>query len=170
MEDFLNWWKNLWTDYKPVATAFAGFVSALLIFIIRDAIWQKRVNRVQRREDLLQKQLDNFYAPLYIFYREAYARFDYWHSQNPETILEKQPFFEPKDAESFVEKLFSEQPGYVSKELIRFWANFKAVSDKSEKNRRRFFFVEKLIKDYNNLRKELRLDYSEKEILSGKFD
>lgn len=170
MEDIINWWKTLWTDYKPVATAIAGFISALLIFIIKDAIWQSRVTRNQKREDFQQKRLDCFYSPLYLFYRESYARFDFWRNQNPESILTNRPFFETKDAEILVEKLFAEQSSYSSKELIGLWTNFKAIDDKTEKNRRRFLFVENLIKEYNGIRKELHLDYSENEILSGKFE
>jgi len=169
-ENILNWWQVLWVDHKPVATAIAGFISALLIFVLKDAVWQSRVTRLQKLEDFRQKQLEKFYAPLYIFYRESYSRFDYWHSQNLDTVLEKQAFFEAKDAEKFVESLFTEQSVYASKELIILWTNFKAVNDKVEKKKRRSFFVEELIKEYNSLRKDLNLNYSEKEVISGVFD
>jgi hypothetical protein len=168
-EDIVKWWKALWVDHKPVATAIAGFASAFLMFVIKDAIWQRRVTREQKREEFQQKRLESFYAPLYRFYREAYARFDYWRAQNPDTKIERQPFFEPTTAESFAENLFAEQAGLASQDLLGLWADFMAINDKVEKNRRRNALVEKVVKEYNVLRQELKLDYNENELNTGTF-
>jgi len=170
MDDIVNWWKTLWTDHKPVATAIAGFAAAFLMFLIKDAIWQRRVSRLEKREQLQQRQLDNFYSPLYRFYRESYARFDYWRTKNPETTLERQPFFEPQNGETLVENIFAERSTYASQELIGLWSEFKATDDKVERNRRRQLLLHTLIKEYHGLRKGLSLDYDKGELSTGEFE
>ncbi len=168
-DEIVNWWKTLWTDNKPVATAIAGFVAAFLMFLIKDAIWQRRVSGLEKREQLRQKQLDNFYSPLYRFYRESFARFDYWRGKNPDTTLERQPFFEPQSDETLAEGVFIEHSTYASQALISLWSEFKATDDKLERNRRRHLFLTTLIKEYHGLRKGLSLDYDKGELSTGEF-
>jgi hypothetical protein len=168
--EIANWWRVLWTEQKPAATAIAGFVAAFAMFLIKDAIWQRRVSRLEKREQLQQKQLDNFYSPLYRFYRESYARFDYWRAKNPETTLERQPFFEPQSGETLAENIFAEHSTYASQTLITLWSEFKATDDKVEKIRRRQLLLNTLIKEYQTLRKGLSLDYDKSELSTGEFE
>ena len=159
----------MWTDQKPAATAIAGFAVAFLMFLIKDAIWQRRVYRLEKREQLQQEQLEKFYSPLYRFYRDAYARFDYWRNNNPETALERQPFFEPQNGESLVEKYFSDHSAQASHSLVKLWSDFKATDNKAEKIKRRQDFVCALIKEYHEIRKRSGLDYDKEELVSGEF-
>lgn len=166
--EIVNWWRVLWTEQKPVATAIAGFVAAFAMFLIKDAIWQRRVSRIDKRYELKQRQLENLYSPLYRFYRESYSRFDSWRANNPDTTLERQPFFQP-EGESFVERLIAQHSAYASTELIRLWADLNATDDKPEKLKRRKVFVETMIREYQELRKSLKLDYDRDELARGQF-
>lgn len=168
-EDIVSWWKTLWTDHKPVATAIAGFAAAFVMFLIKDAIWQRRVNRVEKREQLQQKQLDNFYSPIYRFYRESYARFDYWRTNNPDSTLERQPFFDVQNSEVLMENIFAEHSTCASQELVVLWSDFKATDDKLEKIRRRKLVLKTLIKEYHRLRRDLGHDYDRVELSTGEF-
>lgn len=167
--DFLKWWQSLWGDPTVVGGAVAGFISALIMFLIGDVIWKSRMERVKSRSEFQQKQLDSFYAPLYRFYREAYARFDLWQKDNPDTQLARQPFFESNDEESFVERIFTEHPGYASQSMLELWSSFNATDDKTRKNRRRQEMILTLVKEYHELRKRLGLDYDNNERKTGQF-
>jgi hypothetical protein len=101
------------------------------------------------RKDLQEKQLQEFYAPLYQLYRQAYARFHVWHKNNPESKLDSQPFFDSPSDEEYVVKIFDNHPGHASPIMIRLWADFNAADDKSERNRRRSIFITALIKEYD---------------------
>jgi hypothetical protein len=168
-DSVVDWWKSLWIEQKVPAAALAGFIAAFVLFLIKDALWQSRVVRVQKRSEFQQKQLDFFYAPVYRLYCQAYVRFQVWQQENPDTKLSPQPFFEPNDDESFVEKLFAEHPSYASPEVLRLWAAFRAVDGGAEKNDRRRAMISVLIKEYNLLRKELRLEYDKSELKTGEF-
>lgn len=168
-EDIVNWWKTLWVDHKPAATAVAGFVSAFLLFLVKDLIWQPRYARAQKRIEFWQKQLDVFYAPLYALYREAYVRYYDWRRQNPDTRLKPQPFFVSLEDETEVAKLFAESPGYASQLLLRCWSDFSAADEPSQKHQRRHCMIVCIVREYNQLRKHLDLAYDSEEIQSGEF-
>jgi hypothetical protein len=167
--DFLRWWQSLWSDPTVVGGAVAGFVSALIMFLVGDVIWKSRLERVKSQREFQQKQLDNFYAPLYRFYREAYARFDLWRKGNPDTKLKRQPFFESDSDEEFVEKIFSQHPGYASQAMLSLWSSFTASDDRAQRNIQRQKMIETLVKEYHGLRKRLGLDYDKFERKSGEF-
>lgn len=167
--EFIKWWGSLWTDSTIVGGAVAGFISALILFLIGDVIWKSRVERVKTQTEFRQKQLDSFYAPLYRFYREAYARFDTWKNENADTKLIRQPFFESGDDESFVEKILAEHPGYASQLMLRLWAEYKATKEKGERIKRRQTMITTLVKEYHELRRKLDLDYDKNELKTGIF-
>jgi hypothetical protein len=168
MSDIVEWWKAVWADYKIVAGAIAGFIVALLMFVIRDAIWQRRTDRIKRQTDFREKQLDKFYSPLYLYYREAYARFDAWKTQNPESVLSRQPFFD--EASTDVEEtVFKDASAYASQSLLKLWSEFKAAYEKQERTTRREIMVKSLVKEYQTLRKNLGFDYDENELKTGEF-
>lgn len=166
--DIVEWWKAVWTDYKIVAGAISGFIVAFLMFVIRDAIWQRRTDRIKRRTDFREKQLDKFYSPLYLYYREAYARFDVWKTQNPDTLLSRQPFF--SDGSTDVEDtIFKEASGYASQSLLKLWSEFKASSEKQERSQRRDLMIKSLVREYQALRRDLGFDCDENELKTGEF-
>jgi hypothetical protein len=167
--EIIKWWQSLWADPTIVGGAVAGFVSALIMFLIGDVIWKSRVERVKARMEFRQKQLDCFYAPLYRFYREAYARFDVWQRLNADTKLLRQPFFEDGSDESFVDNIFAEHPGYASQLMLRQWAEYGATHDKTERHNRRHALIVTLIKEYHGLRQKLDLDYDKNELETGTF-
>lgn len=167
--DILKWWWSLWADPTVIGGGIAGFISALIMFLIGDVIWKSRMIRVKTKTEFRQKQLDCFYAPLYRFYREAYARFDVWKRENPETQLVRRPFFESIDAELFVESIFAKHPGYASQLVLQRWSDFKATDDRAQKNKRRQEMIAVLVKDYHKLRKTLGLSYDKKELKTGEF-
>lgn len=167
--EILKWWNSLWTDPTIVGGAIAGFIAAFIMFLIGDVLWKSRVERVKVQTEFRQKQLDLFYAPLYRFYREAYARFDSWKRENADTKLGRQPFFESSEDETFVEKILAEHPGYASQLMIQLWAAYKVTKEKGEKIRRRQAVITALVKEYQGLRRRLDLDYDENELKSGEF-
>jgi hypothetical protein len=168
--DFINWWQTLWVDATIIGGAIAGFISALIMFLLGDVIWKTRMEHVKSKREFWQKQLDQFYAPLYRFYREAYTRFHYWKLGNPETSISRQPFFESGQNEIFVEKIFAKHPGYASQSILRLWADFSTIEDKELRNAQREKFVFTLIKEYQELRRKLDLDYDKAELESGEFN
>jgi len=168
--DIINWWLTLWVDQKPVATALAGFIAAFLLFLIKDYFWQKRFLRIQQRLALQQQQLDKLYSPLYSSFREAYSRFQSWKNANPDTELPLQPFFKTKEQEENLSRLFVENSGYASQTLLRFWTDYKAHDDDKEKrNELRKKVISTLIREYNLLRQQLKLDFDKTEIKTGEF-
>lgn len=167
--EIIRWWQTLWTDPTIIGGAIAGFISALVMFLFGDVIWKSRMERVKAKAEFRQKQLDCFYAPLYRFYREAYARFDAWHKANTDTQLARQPFFDGGDDEIFVENILAEHPGYASQLLLRQWAAYMATADKTERHNRRQVFIATLIKEYHALRRKLDLDYDKEELKTGVF-
>jgi hypothetical protein len=168
--EVIRWWQSLWTDPTIVGGAIAGFISALVMFLFGDVIWKSRMERVKTKTEFQQKQLDCFYAPLYRFYREGYARFDTWHKVNADTQLARQPFFDDDKDETFVVKILAEHPGYASQLVLRQWADYMATTDKTQRNNRRQAFIATLIKEYHALRRKLDLDYDKDELKTGVFN
>ena len=168
--EVIRWWQSLWTNPTILGAAIAGLISAFVMFLLGDVIWKSRMERVKTQEEFRQKQLDCFYAPLYRFYREAYARFDAWHKANADTQLVRQPFFHNGKDETFVEDILAEHPGYASQLMLRQWADYIAASDKMERHNRRQVFITTLIKEYHTLRRKLNLDYDKDELKMGVFN
>lgn len=167
--DIIKWWYSLWGDPTVVGGAIAGLVSSAIMFIFGEIIWKTRIERVKDRTVFQQKQLDCFYAPLYRFYREGYARFEAWKKENPDSNLTRQPFFEPGKDESFAERVLSEHPGYASQLILRVWSDFQAATGKTTKNNYRNKMISILIKEYHELRRDLHLDYDLHELNYGEF-
>lgn len=172
-QDILHYWYDIWQDPNinrtVIGGAFAGFVSAVTMFLIVDVLWRTRQDRIKSRFELDQKRLESFYAPLYRFYCDAYSRFDLWHRENPHTLQVRQPFFDQGQDEVYVEKIFSEHSSYASSKLIRLWSNFKSIENSKQKQEFRNLVIATLIKDYHELRKRLGIDYDREELASGKF-
>jgi hypothetical protein len=169
LNEILNWWKTLWTEQKIVAGVFAGFISAFLMFLIKDAIWQSRVIRLQRKTDYRQKQLDYFYSPLYRYYRQAYSRFDTWKRINPNSQLTRQPFFDSTEDEAVEEKIFSEHSSYASQLMLQLWSEFKATDENTERSIRRERMIRTLVKEYQDLKRKLDFEYDKDELKNGEF-
>jgi hypothetical protein len=167
--EIINWWKSLWSEQRVVAVALAGLIAALIMFIVRDAFWQTRITRKQRRLDLWRNQMDNFYSPLYLYYRQAFLRFDTWKRDNPKTQLQRQPFFEGSDDAKIDEKIFNENAGYASQRIIQLWTKSQSLSSKRERNTERKEMIEILVKEYQDLRRKLGLDYDQDELKTGEF-
>jgi len=167
--DFISWWQSLWTDATVIGGAIAGFIAALIMFLLGDVLWKTRMERIKRQYELHERQLNEFYAPLYSFYREGFARYDNWLHHNPHTKVSRQPFFADGQNESVLDKLFSEKPGLASQSLLRIWTEFRASESQDERDRHRERMVTKLIKVYHELRRKLKLDYDRKELENGTF-
>ena len=168
-DEIVTWWNTLWIDPKPAATAIGGFVAAFLIFLLKDYFWQKRFARTQKKVELRQQQLDKLYAPLYLFYRETYVRFYTWRKENPDTKVAPQPFFKAKEQEERVVNLFAENAGYASQTLLRWWTAFRAQDEKQKRKELRNILIEIVVKEYQDLRKDLDLDYDKSELKTGQY-
>jgi hypothetical protein len=168
-DDAVRWWQALWSDPKVVAVVVGGFISALLIFLVKDAIWQLRIARLQALRQRREKDLELFYAPLYRIFREGYARFDYWKSENPGTLVERQAFFESDDSESAVAALVKAHSECASPQVIRLWAETQAITEPSARAARRRELTATVIREYHDLRRALRLAYDQTERKTGQF-
>lgn len=113
--------------------------------------------------------MDNFYSPLYLYYRQAFLRFDTWKRDNPKTQLQRQPFFEGSDDAKIDEKIFNENAGYASQRIIQLWTKSQSLSSKRERNTERKEMIEILVKEYQDLRRKLGLDYDQDELKTGEF-
>lgn len=167
--DFLQWWQSLWTDATIIGGAVAGLLSSMTMFLLGDIIWKTRVEKIKNETEFQQKQLNFFYAPLYIFYRESYARFASWKQENPDTNLVSQPFFRAGQDISFVQKIFSEHPGYASQPILLAWTDLNATDNKAVKQLHQENLVYLLIKEYHDLRRKLKLSYDKYELAEGVF-
>lgn len=168
-EDFARWWQAIWSDPKFVAVVVGGFISALLIFLVKDAIWQLRMTRLQALRQRREKDLELFYAPLYRLFREGYARFDDWKSKNPGTLVERQAFFDSDHSYSAVAELFNAHSECASPQVIGLWAETQAITDPIARAARRRELTINVIKEYHNLRRALRLGYDKAERKTGQF-
>jgi hypothetical protein len=169
LSEIARWWQSLGVGNDVLAGAMGGFISAFVMFIISDVIWKSRVTKIQERTKLYFEQLNEFYAPLYNFYRSAYSRYDIWRGENPDTRLERQPFFEPAGDETYPLELFSKYSGHASPALIRMWSTYQTTSDKQEKAQRRIQFLQALLEEYHGLRRKLKLSYDREEVKSGTY-
>ena len=167
MNNFSSWWNSLWTDATVVGGAIAGFISSAVMFILGDMIWKTRVEKIKSKKSYQVSQLNNVYAPLYRFYREAYVRFDRWKEQNPDSALSRQPFFEPGHDEIFVKDILSEHTGYASQKLIQQWTDYVSTEENSLKKSYRLSLVTVIVKEYHGLLKKLKLDYDKTELKTG---
>lgn len=65
----------------------------------------------------------------------------------------------------FMDKFFIENSGYASNELIEDWINYTTEFPVTNKNAKPF--VLQLVKEFNQLKKDLRLPYNKKELETG---
>ena len=167
--EFLTWWQTLWTDATIIGGAIAGFFAALIMFLLSDVIWKSHIERVKQKHTLREKQLTDLYAPLYSFYKQAYIRFDVWKRENPDTTLNRQPFFEEGLNESEVHELMTEHAGLASPSLLNAWLNYSETNDKSTQGHLREIMIREIIVDYHKLRKQLKIEFDKDEMKQGMF-
>lgn len=167
--DLSNWWQYLWSDPTIIRGTVAGFISSAIMFLIGEMLWKSRVERVRDRIEFQKERLNKFYAPLYMFYKKAYMRYEAWKKEHLDSHLTLQPFFEDDQSETFAENILSEHPGYASLSILGIWSDFQASSDKHIRNKLRNKMVAALIREYHELRRELKLDYDTYELKSGAF-
>lgn len=172
-QQLLSGWMDLWSDPELNRTVFvgglAGLISALSMFVIGEVFWKSRVARVKEKTDLNWQRLNHLYAPLYQFYSNSLARFDQWQSQNPDTVLSREPFFDNDRDETYVEQLFEQYPSYASHSLLRLWSTYQVAEDKKRRSQVRDEMLKTLVKDFHQLRKSLGLDYDKQEAKTGEI-
>jgi hypothetical protein len=167
--DVIRWWQALWSDPKVVAIIVGGFISALLIFLVKDAIWQLRIARLQALRQRREKDLELFYAPLYRIFREGYARFDHWKNENPGTLVVRQAFFQSDDSELAIAALVNAHSECATPQVIRLWAETQAITEPSALAARRRELTAAVIREYHDLRRALHLAYDQTERKTGQF-
>lgn len=65
----------------------------------------------------------------------------------------------------YMDKLFIEKAGYASNDLIEAWVNYSSVLPGTQKNASPF--VIQLVKEFNQLKKDLNLPFDYKELKTG---
>lgn len=165
--DILTWWNSLWTDPKIFGAAIGGLVTGLVLLLLGET-WKHRSAESKWKKEHSQSRLDQVYGPLYSFYRGAYARFEAYKRDTPDTQTERQAFF-GTSSEDLVGRIISERTSYASQALIEQWVALSVAEDRDEQQRCRASLVRTLIKEYQGLRCEIGLDYSRGELRAQDF-
>ncbi|WP_408893488.1 hypothetical protein [Paenibacillus taichungensis] len=146
----------------PLITAGLSAVIALGTFLGLHFLVEPRKEKRKHRFD----RLHNLYSPLYalILARGYYVEGE----RSPEggnVVLGTDPnhSFLSKD---YTDNLMFEKSAYASNKLLDAWGKYVSsignVPDKVVEN-----FVKSVVRDYNQIRKDLRLDYDKEELRTG---
>ena len=172
-QNILQIWIDIWANpdvnRTVIGGAVAGFFSALCMFLVGDVFWKSHLTRIQNQVDWEQKRLQHLYAPLYQFYSEAYTKFDLWHEEHKDSKQQRQPFFAANNAELHIKELLSQYGAYASPSLIKSWSLFGAAENSVQKAQYRKAMLSVIIKDYQSIRRRLKLDFDRYELKHGDF-
>jgi hypothetical protein len=138
-----------------ISAGVALFIAVLNHFIITP-IKEKRANK--------RSKLKNFYAPLYSLVSSRL------NLVKPQIVMKQQYMLGSKSEskyfnKEYMEMFFLERSGYASDELIKTWIELTSslVPDPNKTKR----FINQLVKEYNQLKKELGMEYNKKGLQTG---
>jgi hypothetical protein len=139
-----------------ISASVALFIAVLNHFIITP--YKERRNR--KRE-----QLKNLYAPLYGIINVRSKLVIELSMKSKKLMLGNADNMEYQSREH-MEKFILDKAGYASNELLDAWIEYSSqlVGFKKETTERLVFTV---VKEYNQLKKDLNLPYNEEELRSG---
>lgn len=145
-------------DIRIVSVIISATV-AILIAILNHFI----ITPIKDRRNRKREQLKNFYAP---FYGLVTARIN---SIKPYIVTQGRIMLGGKSDSSwlnseYMDKLFIEKAGYASNDLIEAWVNYSSVLQGTQNATP---FVNQLVKEYNQIKKDLKLPYDKTELKTG---
>nr|WP_263327868.1 hypothetical protein [Neobacillus sp. Marseille-Q6967] len=143
---------------NPLYPAFITGAVAITIAVINHFVTFV-VYRHKNKKSKLENKLKALYSPLYLQVR-ALANNDPRLNMEAITLDARMDGFSEED----INKILNENAIYASSELIEKWMDFffYRSSNTSAHN-----FAVTVVKEYNELRKELKLEYDEIELASG---
>ena len=150
-------------DIRIISVIISALVS-VVILVVKEFIFDKW----KRDLEYKRERLRNFYAPLYglvvgCTYYGSYAYHDYsGHIQLGSSVdVNGKIFFKISQLNEFI---FT-NAGYASDELIEAWIAYSTkISGPPEED---FYLITTSVKEYNQLKKELKLKYSKEELETG---
>jgi hypothetical protein len=146
-------------DIRIISVLISAGVALFIAILNHFVITPIKENRARKRE-----KLKNLYAPLYSL---VMTRVNLIKPQivtsgrymlgglSDSTWLNKE----------YMHKFFLEKAGYASNDMINAWISYSSAINPSQDITKRFVF--QLVKEYNQLKKELRLPYNKKELETG---
>jgi hypothetical protein len=143
---------------NPLYPAFITGAVAIIIFVINHII-TFCVNYHNKKKTKIENKLKALYSPLYLQIRVqsmSDSRFDL----EAVTLDTRRPGFGLEE----IDKLLNENAIYASNELIEKWMEF-VLYRFSKGTGHNFAII--VVKEYNELRKKLKLEYDEIELATG---
>lgn len=142
-----------------IISALISAVVAFLILIISNFIIEPKKQRKQQKKE----KLKNFYAPLYTLIILRMQIVEEIIVRDSRLTLGSISSNETTSKE-YLQKFFLENSGYASDKLIVYWVEYNVQPITKEKTTN---FITTIIKEYNKLKKDLKLDYDHNELETG---
>lgn len=149
-----------------IAIFVQGVVVAL--FVVLHFIVEPRKEKIKWKRE----QLTKFYAPLYATLN---AQGDFWirlqemsGQERPDKLIFATrgdgPNYQDRD---HLENFIYEHSGYANLDLLAAWTRHVSAPDRCVSDADEKAFCKAIVAGYNQLRKELGLDYNEQELTTG---
>jgi len=152
----MDWLSNLLPRHPAIIGATVAATVAVILFVMRDILWQGRHDRGATTRARLERRLADLYSPLYNYYYTGYCRFDAWKLENTQSVLSRRPFF-IDDEVLYVSDLLNRHSDLASPELAAGLSSFCALSSPAARNENRETIVKLIIHEYHRIRKDLGL-------------
>lgn len=159
---------DLVPHHPAIVGATIAATIAVFLFLFRDVWWQRRTSTRQASQKWEERRLTELYGPLYRAYSEAFARFDAWKADNPDSALDRRPFFEDDEVNS-VRSLLEGHEALASRDLLAAWAVLSSAQTAAGRNTVRGAFVSAVVREYQGLRRSLKLGFDRRERRSGRI-
>jgi hypothetical protein len=142
-------------------TLYPAIISATVaIFIFAfNHIFTFYSNKRSKRKTNLENRLKVLYTPLYLQIR-VQSQIDSRYQMDLLPLDKRLPGYEFED----IDKLIKEQPQYASNELFEKWTECVIYRGDSKLMQ---VFAKEVVKEYNELKKELKLEFDEIELSTG---
>ncbi|RTR36247.1 hypothetical protein EKG37_01435 [Robertmurraya yapensis] len=148
-------------DIRIISAVISAGVALLIAVLNHFVITPIKEKKASKRE-----KLKKLYAPLYSL---VIARINISKAQS--VIQKKIMLGTAKPSvwlnSDFMNNLFLEQSGYASDQLIEEWVKYSGSMKSLTTEAGARPFVVQLVKDYNKLKKDLKLAYSKDELETG---
>ncbi|MGG4155872.1 hypothetical protein [Bacillus muralis] len=145
---------KLWSVFISAAVALITF---LIVHFFIDPMKEKKRRKME--------QYKNFYAPLYTIIITRLNIVKDFSIKNKRMALghtDKKPHLQP----DFMEEFIIKNSGYASENLIDAFKDYASKVGAIDKEVSETF-TKTVVKDYNKLKKELRMNYNKEELKTG---
>lgn len=142
-------------------SVFVSATIALITFLILHFF----IDPMKEKKKRKMEQYKNFYAPLYtiVITRLNSAKdFSLKHNRMALGHTDKKPHLQP----NFMEEFIIKNCGYASENLIDAFKDYATSIGAIEKDISETFTMT-VVKDYNKLKKELKMNYNKEELETG---